>query len=347
LYPDALTVLNALKQRGTRLAVVSNWPRGLESFCHEMTMAHFFDAVIASADFGVEKPDPRVLGEALRLLHASPESVVHVGDAMDQDIAGALNGGLRAILLDRQGVYSSVENRISSLSELDALLSPAAAQEALSPFVHHECLGLKGLPRLLNTPEMNDSEIARVPPAVEAIEHDAQKIGFTMGSERRTGSFLRTLAAMKPAGRILELGTGTGMATAWLLAGMDASSKLDSVDRDPAVQEIAKRHLGYDNRVTFHLAEGAEFLANARTPYDLIFADSWAGKFDHLNEALALLRVGGIYLIDDLLPQPNWPEDHAPKVPALINDLESRDGFEVTRLDWASGLMIVVRKAAF
>jgi predicted O-methyltransferase YrrM len=192
---------------------------------------------------------------------------------------------------------------------------------------------------------MKDGEIKRVPSVLEAIENDTRQIGFTMGSEPRTGSLLRMLAAMKTAGRILELGTGTGIATAWLLDGMDSSSKLDSVDRDPKVQEIAKRHLGDDSRVTFHLAEGAEFLANARTPYDLIFADSWAGKFDHLDEALALLRVGGIYLIDDLLPQPNWPEGHAPKVSALIHDLESRDGFEVTKLDWASGLMIVVRKA--
>ncbi len=65
----------------------------------------------------------------------------------------------------------------------------------------------------------------------------------------------------------------------------------------------------------------------------------------HLDEALSLLSVGGIYFIDDLLPQPNWPQDHAPKVPALINDLENREKFEVTKLDWASGLMIVVRTA--
>jgi len=42
----------------------------------------------------------------------------------------------------------------------------------------------------------------------------------------------------------------------------------------------------------------------------------------------------------------NWPADHAPKVPALINDLENREKFEVTKLEWASGLMIVVRTAA-
>jgi predicted O-methyltransferase YrrM len=193
---------------------------------------------------------------------------------------------------------------------------------------------------------MDDGDIKRIPPALEAIEQETRQIGFTMGSERRTGALLRALAATKPAGRILELGTGTGIGTAWLLAGMDGNAKLDTVDSDPTVLQIAKRHLGDDFRVTFHLAEGAQFLINARTPYDLIFADAWAGKYNHLDEALSLLRLGGIYFIDDLLPQPNWPADHARNVPALINDLESRHNFEVTKLEWASGLMIVVRTAS-
>jgi predicted O-methyltransferase YrrM len=191
---------------------------------------------------------------------------------------------------------------------------------------------------------MDHAEIIRVPPVVQAIEYDTQRMGFTMASDRRTGSLLRVLAAAKPAGRILELGTGTGIGTAWLLAGMDSSSKLDSVDQDSTVQEVAKRHLDDDSRVMFHVANGEQFLAEARTPYDLIFADSWAGKFNHLDDALSLLRVGGIYFIDDLLPQPNWPEDHAGKVATLVNDLESRKEYEVAKLDWASGLMILVRK---
>src|SRR5215468_7423108 len=114
---------------------------------------------------------------------------------------------------------------------------------------------------------MNDIEIMRIPAALEAIERETRQVGFTMGSEPRTGSLLRTLAATKPAGRILELGTGTGIGIAWLLAGMDAKSKLDSVDSDPRVLEIARRHHGHDARVTFHLADGAQFLTNARTQY--------------------------------------------------------------------------------
>ncbi len=165
-----------------------------------------------------------------------------------------------------------------------------------------------------------------------------------MASERQTGSLLRTLAASKPGGRFLELGTGTGVGTAWLLAGMDAGSRLDSVESDSQVLVVAQRHLGHDQRVTFHLTDGATFLARApQRQFDFIYADTWPGKFTELDLALSLLRIGGIYFVDDLLPQPSWPEGHAPKVPALIAELESRRGFVATKLAWATGLMIVVR----
>jgi hypothetical protein len=53
--------------------------------------------------------------------------------------------------------------------------------------------------------------------------------------------------------------------------------------------------------------------------------------------------VGGIYFIDDLLPQANWPEGHAARVPPLIADLEGRRDFVSVKLAWASGLMMLVR----
>ena len=77
---------------------------------------------------------------------------------------------------------------------------------------------------------MNDLEINRTPSAFEAILSETNALGFNMVSEPRVGSFLAALAASKPAGRLLELGTGTGHGTAWLLAGMDATSMLDTVD---------------------------------------------------------------------------------------------------------------------
>ena len=191
---------------------------------------------------------------------------------------------------------------------------------------------------------MDDRNILQVPATLDAIRRDTQRFGFTMASEPQTGSLLRTLAASKPGGRFLELGTGSGIGAAWLLDGMDAGARLDSVENDAQVLAIAQRHLGHDSRVTFHLADGAAFLAQVpQRRFDFIYADAWPGKYSELDLALSLLRPGGIYFVDDLLPQPSWPEEHADRVPVLIAELENRCGFVTTKLSWATGLMIVVR----
>jgi len=194
---------------------------------------------------------------------------------------------------------------------------------------------------------MNDQEIIGAPTVLEEIRRETKAVGFAMTSEPKTGSLLRSLAASKPKGNFLELGTGTGVGTAWLLAGMDPDSRLVTVDIDANVVQIAQRHLGHDPRVTFQVMDGAAFLErSAPYEFDFIYADAWPGKFTHLDLALSLLRIGGIYFVDDLLPQESWPDGHAPKVPALIADLAQRRGFVSTQFTWASGLMMLVRTNA-
>jgi predicted O-methyltransferase YrrM len=190
---------------------------------------------------------------------------------------------------------------------------------------------------------MNDLQELRRPAALDAIERDAAAMGFTMAAEARTGALLRTLAAAKPGGSFLELGTGVGASTSWILDGMDRSASLLTVDNNPGTVAIARRHLGHDRRVAFSVEDGAAFLATqGGRKFDLIFADTWPGKFDHLDEALALLQPGGIYLVDDLLPQPNWPSHHAVKVPVFIDRLEHDPRLLVCKLAWSSGLLIAV-----
>jgi predicted O-methyltransferase YrrM len=192
---------------------------------------------------------------------------------------------------------------------------------------------------------MNDVVSPRTPPALSAIQADTARLGFSMASEPKTGALLAALAAAKPGGRLLEIGTGTGIGTAWLLSGMDATARLDTVDTDRAVVDVARRHLGQDARVAFRLEDGAAFLTRADPDtYDLVYADAWPGKFTHLDAALACLRQGGIYVIDDLLPQANWPEGHAAKVDALVAGLAARPGFVTVEVAWASGVMLVVRQ---
>jgi predicted O-methyltransferase YrrM len=164
-----------------------------------------------------------------------------------------------------------------------------------------------------------------------------------MHSDAFTGSLLRTLVASKPGGAFLELGTGCGLGTSWMLDGMDASARLTSVDTDPVVQAIARDVLGPDLRLRLVLEDGGDFLANATDTFDLIYADAWPGKFSDLDRALALVKPGGIYLVDDMLPQPNWPDGHDVKAAALIERLLVLQDFQSTWLEWSTGLIICVR----
>ena len=164
-----------------------------------------------------------------------------------------------------------------------------------------------------------------------------------MNSDVPTGTLLRTLAASKPGGSLLELGTGCGLGTSWILDGMDAASWLTSVDTDATMQAFAHEELAADTRLRLVLEDGSAFLAREQEPYDLIYADAWPGKFSDLDRALALVKPGGIYVVDDMLPQPNWPADHAPKAAALIERLLALDGFESTWLEWSTGLIICVK----
>ena len=118
---------------------------------------------------------------------------------------------------------------------------------------------------------MIDFESSRLPGKLGAIETATKELGFNLGSDRQTGALLRTLAATKPGGRFLELGTGTGLGTAWILSGMDAAATLSTVDIEDDVVSVARRHLGDDPRVIFHLEDGSRFIeAQAERSFDFI-----------------------------------------------------------------------------
>jgi len=192
---------------------------------------------------------------------------------------------------------------------------------------------------------MDERPTKNKPTVLDRLHEDSQALGFSFASEPLVGALLCTLAATKPGGRLLELGTGTGVGTSWLLQGMSQSSRLTTVEIDLRMMEVAQRHLSADRRVEFQLADGGEWLTSQEAAsFDLIFADAWPGKYSHLEEALKLLKVGGLYVIDDMIPQANWPDDHAPKVERLVADLEQREGLVLTKLAWSSGIIIATRR---
>jgi predicted O-methyltransferase YrrM len=192
---------------------------------------------------------------------------------------------------------------------------------------------------------MIEEIIQQYPTAYGSIKKATEALGFLQMSELSTCSLLKTLAASKPGSKFLELGTGTGLATAWILDGMDASSTLVSLDNDETLLSVAKENLGIDKRVTLICTDGGEWIkANKKRQFSFIFADTWPGKYQLLDETLDMLEKGGLYIIDDMLPQANWPTGHEQKVEKLLADLDERDDVVLTKMGWASGIVIVVKK---
>jgi predicted O-methyltransferase YrrM len=193
--------------------------------------------------------------------------------------------------------------------------------------------------------EMNEQIKQPFPEAYSAIDNDTKVSGFTMASDILTCSLLRTLAATKPAGKFLELGTGTGLSTAWILDGMDNHAQLTSIDNDPVFLDIASKHLGDNKRLSLVCSDGEEWINNnSNKKFDYIFADTWHGKYLLLDEVLAMLNKGGLYIVDDMLPQANWPEGHHEKATKLIAALEKKADLILAKQVWSTGIIIAVKK---
>ena len=190
-----------------------------------------------------------------------------------------------------------------------------------------------------------DDKVNIYPPGFQAILEATAKTSFDQLSDPQLGSLLSTLSATKPGGSFLELGTGSGLSTAWLLQGMDDNSSLVTVEENSELVDIAKKYLGFDPRVKFIVGKGENLILNTEPKsIDFIFADTWPGKYNHLEETLSLLKQGGVYIIDDMLPQDNWPVGHGEKVTDLIQKLENNRNLLLTKLAWSSGIIICIKK---
>jgi predicted O-methyltransferase YrrM len=188
-------------------------------------------------------------------------------------------------------------------------------------------------------------EISRdYPNAYVAIEAATRQSGFTMASDPKTCALLKTMAGTKPGGKLLELGTGTGLSASWILEGMDSRAELISVDNDPDFLNIAKLYLK-DSRLSLINQDAGEWIQNNRDlRFDLIFADTWHGKYLMLEEVLGMLNPGGLYILDDMSPQPNWPDGHQEKALRLIDELDKHTDLNLTRQCWATGIIIASKR---
>jgi len=180
-----------------------------------------------------------------------------------------------------------------------------------------------------------------LPPLVVQTQTVSEKGKFNMSSEPRTGRLLRTLAATKPGGRLLELGAGVGVGSAWLLAGMDAAARLITVEVHERTAIVCRSLLAEDPRVEVVTADAIEWLEGYSGPaFDLVFADTTTAKFERRDLVFRHMANGALFVADDLLPQPKWVATHPARVERFRREILAEPNLFPTLIDWASGLLV-------
>jgi HAD superfamily hydrolase (TIGR01662 family) len=132
LYDDVPATLRQIARQGLRIGLISNSHRCLASFQSHFELEGLIAAAVSSSEHGYMKPHPSIFDAALRLVGVPAAEAVMVGDSLTHDIDGALQVGMRGVLVRRSGgtapgrrVDAEVARAvpvIRSLAELPALL---------------------------------------------------------------------------------------------------------------------------------------------------------------------------------------------------------------------------------
>ena len=185
------------------------------------------------------------------------------------------------------------------------------------------------------------------PPKLRLLKEEAQKHDFPMSCDDETGAFIRALAASRPLGTVLELGTGVGVSTAWLLDGLASGTRLVTVEKNEDLSATAKSYLGGDLRIAFHVQDASAFLDDmvevGVQKFDLIFADAPAGKYRDLDKTIELLGDGGMVVFDDMKIEAGWREGRIQRVQDLRANLATYPALRISELEVGSGLILAVK----
>jgi len=116
LYPDALEVLEALRDQNKKLALITTSPReNVQPLLERHGLTRTFDAVITAEDTINHKPHPEPLELALKLLGGNTNEAVMIGDS-DKDLGAAKNAGVDSVLF-----YPSEHQKFYNLDTLRQL----------------------------------------------------------------------------------------------------------------------------------------------------------------------------------------------------------------------------------
>ncbi|HWV25966.1 MAG TPA: class I SAM-dependent methyltransferase [Aeromicrobium sp.] len=127
--------------------------------------------------------------------------------------------------------------------------------------------------------------------------------GFISSTRHETGRLLAALAA-SCTGTLAELGTGTGVGSAWLASGAPKEARIVSAELDPVLaKEVQQIFADVEN---VEIVSGDWTTLEQHAPFSLLFVDV-REVMESIDVLADLLAPGGIAVLDDFVPSAFWP----------------------------------------
>ncbi|MHA1720708.1 MAG: HAD family hydrolase [Promethearchaeota archaeon] len=126
LDSDTIPILEEIKDQKI-LGLITNFdhPPFVYNLLKKYKLISYFDTIVISGEFGVNKPDPRIFHEALKKTGIKSNEAIYIGDSIEFDVKGAISSGFKSFLIDRNenlqiqsGLNYIPISKLSQISEI-------------------------------------------------------------------------------------------------------------------------------------------------------------------------------------------------------------------------------------
>ncbi len=188
----------------------------------------------------------------------------------------------------------------------------------------------------------------RADPVRLDMEARARETGFPIVGPQ-VGRLLGILARGIGARRVLELGSGYGYSALWFARSMPPGGAVTCTDLSAENRELALeffRRAGLEKSLSFHVGNALSYARTQTGPFDIVFND--IDKEDYPQSvpvALALLRVGGLFVTDNVLwsgkvADGGRPDSATRAIREFNRIVSSRDDLETVILPLRDGVAV-------
>ena len=124
LYDDVIPVMTKLREKDLKIGLITNLEIDMKPICSELGLDPYLDFIVTSGEAGSDKPQPEIFLLALKKAGVDASEAVHVGDQYKIDAVGAMNAGIKPVIIDRNDMYPDITEcpRIQTLDELFSII---------------------------------------------------------------------------------------------------------------------------------------------------------------------------------------------------------------------------------